>query len=230
MKATAVALTALLAVAMVLLGNWQLRRLDWKLALIDRVETRAYETPVAAPVGTVRTEDHEYLRVAIEGRFRHELSQRVKALTELGGGYWLMTPLETARGAVWINRGFVPTGTRATDWQQPTDEQRVEGLVRMTEPKGTLLERNDPAAGRWVSRDVAALSDHAGLKYVQAYFVDADHAGDPDDWPRGGLTKLRFRNTHLAYALTWYAMAALFAAAVAYVVFARPATRDPARS
>ncbi|MEM9781353.1 MAG: SURF1 family protein [Pseudomonadota bacterium] len=220
------------------LGTWQLRRLDWKLALIDAVETRAFGPPVALPVGPVSAEEDAYLRVQTQGRWRHDLQRRVKAITELGPGHWLMTPLETADGTVWINRGFVPAGSAPEDWTAPAGERRVEGLIRMTEPGGTLLERNAPETGRWVSRDIAALSADVGLADgrltdggltdagragvgragARGFFVDADHAGAPQSWPRGGLTVVSFRNNHLSYALTWYAMAALFLGGMVYVV------------
>ena len=50
------------------------------------------------------------------------------------------------------------------------------------------------------------------------YFIDADHMEAEDAWPRGGLTQVKFRNSHLSYALTWYAMAALFLGAMIYVI------------
>ena len=41
------------------------------------------------------------------------------------------------------------------------------------------------------------------------YFIDA---GEPKTgWPRGGLTVVAFRNSHLVYALTWFGLAALVA-------------------
>ncbi|MEL7137957.1 MAG: SURF1 family protein [Pseudomonadota bacterium] len=200
------------------LGNWQLRRLDWKLELIETVETRAFAAPVAPPDGPISAEDHAYRRVSVTGDLRHDLTRRVKAITELGPGHWLLTPLQTRDGHVWINRGFAPAGTGVADWTAPVGPRTVEGLLRVSEPGGTLLESNAPEDGRWVSRDVAALSADAGLLDAAPFFIDADHQGSPEAWPRGGLTILAFRNNHLAYALTWYAMAALFFAAMVYAV------------
>ena len=66
------------------------------------------------------------------------------------------------------------------------------------------------------------MSRAADLENAQtAYFIDAEASATDRGWPRGGLTRLTFRNTHLAYALTWYAMAALFLVAMGYVVRAR---------
>lgn len=226
LKVALVCVALSMAGVMVLLGNWQLRRLDWKVDLMTAVETRAYQEPVAAPRGQIDPAEQAYLRVTVRGQFRHGRSRRVKALTELGGGYWLMTPLQTSWGYLWINRGFVPAASDPANWVNPEGPLQLEGLVRVSQPGGTLLEKNDPAAGRWYSRDVAALSADAALVDAADYFVDADHAAGPQDWPRGGLTRLKFRNTHLSYAVTWYAMAALLTAAVLYVI-RRERTKDP---
>ncbi|MEM9012444.1 MAG: SURF1 family cytochrome oxidase biogenesis protein, partial [Pseudomonadota bacterium] len=105
------------------------------------------------------------------------------------------------------------------------DRVGMAGVGRVPEPEGTVVDQTDRAAGRWVSRAVAALSADAGLDAWAPFFVDADHFAGRDAWPRGGLTTVRFRNSHLAYALTWYAMAALFFAAMIYVIYDRRRTR-----
>ncbi|WP_428927107.1 SURF1 family protein [Marinibacterium sp. SX1] len=219
---TILALSAVIFVTLIGLGNWQVRRLHWKRDLIEAVDTRAFAAPVAAPADPVAADTHSYLRVETQGVYRHDLSQRVKAVTDLGPGYWVMTPLiaqgDGAPRTTWINRGFVPNGLDPAEWTRPDGPQRVEGLLRLTEPDGTLMERNDPEAGRWVSRDVLALSREAGLGDTAGYFIDADHQGAPADWPRGGLTVIHFRNSHLSYALTWFAMALLFLGAMVYVI------------
>jgi surfeit locus 1 family protein len=100
----------------------------------------------------------------------------------------------------------------------PAGEQRVTGLLRVTEPGGGFLRHNDPAADRWYSRDVAAIAARRGLARVAPYFIDADaRASEParSDWPRGGLTVVRFPNNHLVYALTWFGLAALVAVLLA---------------
>ncbi|MEM8636728.1 MAG: SURF1 family protein [Pseudomonadota bacterium] len=205
-------------VTLILLGNWQMRRLAWKLDLIETVEARRTEEAVAAPLRVDEPEDLAYLRVTATGEFQHHLSRRVKALTDLGGGSWLMTPLRTVNGHIWINRGFIPAGSEPSEWTTPTGTVEIEGLLRVSEPEGTLLEKNDAEAGRWYSRDVTALSEDTGAYYPAPYFIDSDHYGGHNSWPRGGLTVVNFRNSHLSYALTWYTMALLFFGAMAWVV------------
>lgn len=211
---------ALACAGFVALGAWQLQRLGWKEALIARVERNRQAAPMAAPGPAqwpVLTRDDEYRRVQAQGQFEHAREVLVAATTELGAGYWVLAPLRTEAGHwLLVNRGFVPTDQRGR--VPPADPaQPVTGLLRFSEPGGRLLQKNDPAAGRWYSRDVAAIAAAQGLQGpVAPYFVDAQ--GAASGWPRAGLTVVRFRNDHLVYALTWFALAAMMAAAIGYLV------------
>ncbi len=183
--------------------------------------------PVAppAPADWIRVSDARdaYRRVRVTGRFDHAHETFVRAVSDLGGGYWVMTPLRTDRGfTVLVNRGFVPPERRdpaARKQGLPTGEVTVTGLLRITEPKGGFLRSNDPAASRWYSRDVAAIAQAQGLGAVAPYFIDADDAPNPGGFPVGGLTVVSFPNNHLSYAITWFAMAALVAGATGVMIW-----------
>jgi surfeit locus 1 family protein len=204
------------------LGVWQLQRLEWKRDLVARVEARIHAEPVAAPArdawDAVDAERSEYLRVRLEGRFLEVPATRTQAVTALGGGWWLLSPLRLDGGdIVLVNRGFVPAGAAADD--PPAGRVAVTGLLRLAEPGGGFLRRNAPAEDRWHSRDVAAIAAARGLPEgrVAPYFVDAERDPAVGGWPRGGMTVVRFRDHHLQYALTWFAMALLSAAAGAWL-------------
>ncbi|PTT21067.1 surfeit locus 1 family protein, partial [Acidovorax sp. HMWF029] len=102
------------------LGTWQVQRRAWKLTLIERVEQRVHAAPVGLPPHTqwpeVNAASHEYLPVSVQGQWLPEKTVLTQALTELGSGFWVMTPLQLADGAqVLVNRGFVPQEQR-TQW------------------------------------------------------------------------------------------------------------------
>lgn len=216
-SAKLVALVALLVVATVAfvgLGAWQVERLQWKRALIARVDARVHAASVAAPGpsewGGLTREGAEYRRVQATGRFDAARQAFVAATTELGAGYWVLSPLQRGDGSwLLVNRGFVPPEQRNAV-QPPAGEVPVIGLLRFTEPGGGFLRSNVPAEGRWYSRDVQAIAATLALQGpVAPYFVDAQSvAGVTGGWPRPGLTVVRFPNSHLSYALTWFAMAA----------------------
>lgn len=230
--AAALLLCALLAT----LGTWQVQRMGWKKGLIARTEARVHAAPVPAPdprswpALRAAPLDFEYRRLRLDGEFLHEGEALVQASTELGAGFWVLTPLRLADGStVLVNRGFVPPERRdpaRRGAQAPIGPVTVIGLLRSSEPGGGFLRENDPAANRWHSRDVAAIAAARGLPAdrVAPYFVDAE-ATPAGQWPVGGLTVLRFADNHLVYALTWYLLALMVAAGAWYAL--RPATRRP---
>ncbi|WP_409517158.1 SURF1 family protein [Ensifer sp.] len=217
-----VALMVLMA-AFIALGTWQVQRLFWKLDLIDRVDARVHAEPVPAPPRSqwpaVSADRDEYRRVTASGTFAHDKAVLVQAVTERGAGFWVMTPLiQDDRSAILINRGFVPMDRRGAlaraEASPAAGPVRVTGLLRMAEPGGGFLRTNDPAANRWYSRDVAGIAKAKALTDAAPYFIDADATPNRGGLPVGGLTVVSFRNSHLVYAATWYALALMSAAGI----------------
>lgn len=227
-----IGLAALLLVAIAVfaaLGVWQIQRMHWKHALIARVEARVHSAPVALPADARLSgggaADLEYLRVRLSGVYQGRATALVRAATELGTGYWTMTPLRLDDGRqVWINRGFVPEGTprAVAAASAPGGKVAITGLLRKSEPGGSLLQANRPHDDRWYARDVAGLAAARGIGAVAPAFVDVqvEQAGQPsrsEVKPVPGLTQIRFPDSHLTYAITWFAMALLSIAGLVYV-------------
>ena len=211
------------------LGTWQVERRTWKLDLIARVDQRVHAPAAEAPGRghwpQVNAADDAYRHVRMAGTFLHDRETLVQASTRLGAGFWVLTPLRTTNGTVvLINRGFVPPEARERATRtatEPKGETTVTGLLRITEPNGGFLRKNDPAAERWFSRDVQAIAAARGLKDVAPYFVDAEAAlslpAETADYPVRGLTVIAFPNSHLVYALTWYGLALMVLGGAWYV-------------
>lgn len=218
-----IVLAVLLFAGFMSLGIWQVERRAWKLDLIGRVEQRVHAP--AAPLGAsiqwpqVSAASDEYRHLQVSGRLLNERETLVKAVTRQGSGFWVMTPLELPDGRMLlVNRGFVPPEARHRGTRSATESDAqltLTGLLRLSEPGGGFLRRNDAPDNRWYSRDVAAIAQARGLERVAPFFLDAD--GPPavaanlvnttPAWPLGGLTVISFANNHLVYALTWFGLA-----------------------
>ncbi len=251
---TALTASAILAFAVfACLGTWQVKRLAWKLDLIERVDQRVHAPAVDAPGPDDRwpaidAATMEYRHVRLVGTYLHDHETLVQAVTNIGSGFWVLTPLRQLDGTlVLVNRGFVPPEARersARTATQTIGQTTVTGLLRLSEPGGGFLRHNDAAAKRWFSRDVQAIAKAQNLQRFQdqiaPYFVDADATPassavastdrKPDDsastaWPVGGLTVVSFQNNHLVYAITWYALALMVAGASWYVRRTEPRWR-----
>lgn len=198
------------------LGTWQVVRLQWKLALIERVESRVGAAPVSPPAperwAQVTKDSDEYRHVRLAGRFLYDYTTPVQAVSELGAGFWLLTPLCTTDGSVvLVNRGFIPaSGNTAQRYPARRAEgnpcaaaagpaHTLTGLLRIAEPGGGFLRDNDPVRNRWFSRDVAAIASARGLSptasnggpavapngapVIAPFFVDAARGQDPAGAP-----------------------------------------------
>jgi surfeit locus 1 family protein len=214
------------------LGDWQLRRLAWKDALIAAVESRSHAAPVAPPPESawpsLKPADYEYRRVRVAGVFDATRQALVfRALGEprgrFGGpGYFVMTPLRLADGsAILVNRGFVPQDRVDQAALRPSGqgETVVTGLMRSSETRNWFTPADNPASGRWFTRDIEAIGHAMGLVRFAPFSIDADAGPDPNALPEGGETIVTFPNNHFSYAMTWFGMAlALITVFVSYAV------------
>jgi surfeit locus 1 family protein len=205
--------TVVLAAAFLLaLGIWQVERRAWKLDLIAQIDARVgaplVEAPGPAAWPAISAATDAYRHVRASGEWLRDKDTRVQAVTAVGAGHWLLTPMRTDAGfVVLINRGFVAADNKAALSALPPRAD-ITGLLRISEPKGGFLRANDPAADRWFSRDVAAIAQARSLGEVAPYFIDA--AADPaQPVPVGGLTVISLPNNHLVYAATWFVLAAM---------------------
>ena len=220
-------LAAIAAIAgLASLGVWQMQRLAWKNDLIQRVDERIHAAPVPAPArsqwSSATAANSEYRHVRVTGEFLHDRETLVQAVTVRGAGFWVLTPLRTVDGTVLINRGYVAPAYRSPATRaasQIAGEVSITGLLRLSETGRGFLRENEPAADRWYARDIAAIAAARGLENGAPYVRDAaaSESSDPGT-PVGGLTVVSFRNTHLQYALTWFALA-LMAGGGAFLVF-----------
>lgn len=215
----------LVFVVLFALGSWQVYRLQWKESLIERVTTRVHAAAVTAPTDwtSVNRDNSEYLHVTVKGKYLYQYQVLSYALTDLGDGYWVMTPLQQEDNSIiYINRGFVPTEHHTVFLAQAGDDagvvKEVTGLLRISEPKGGFLRPNEPQKNKWFSRDITEMAQSANLQDVAPYFIDAEkNAVESNAYPIAGMTQIKFANNHLVYAITWYSMALLLIVMLVYI-------------
>ncbi len=196
------------------LGAWQVQRLAWKQDLVRQTEIKLAAAPVDAPRpvrwADIGTKD-AYTRVTVKGEYMPGKDAFVLASTVHGRGFWVMTPLQSENsGIVFINRGFIRSDQKEM-LQTPQGEVTVSGLLRLSEPNGSLLQKNVPNENRWYSRDIGAIAASLHVGVAAPYFIDeaASATANENAIPVPGLTVVQFRNHHLQYAAVWFCLAAL---------------------
>lgn len=223
-------LTTLIGVLLLAgLGKWQLDRREWKLAIVERIESRVHGEPVSLSEARDRWEksqDIDYTRVLLVGRFLHQHERHLYGIVDGLAGWKVVTPLQTANGdIVLVDRGFVPEQFKLPGTRQAGQIEGVvelTGLARASQVRGRFTPANDVAANRWFNRDVPALAASLPAEIAgkaAPFIVEAEAGPVPGGWPRAGVTMLKVSNRHLEYALTWFALAATLL--IVFVVYAR---------
>lgn len=226
----ALALCTLAGLAvLVSLGTWQLKRLEWKRALIARVDARVHSAPIPLAEALSRAadgENMEYQPVRVRGAYVDGLSVRVFGTYAGAAGFYVFTPLKTANSGgapyVFINRGFVPQSIPESELAKGRikSETEVEGLLRAPEMSGGpfafLRPKDQPQDDLYFRRDPVQFAAAKSIAAASSY-IDGSGRENPAAWPKGGTTAVEFPNRHLEYALTWFGLAAALAGV--YVAF-----------
>jgi len=202
---------------MLALGTWQVERLHWKTALIERVHERMGAAPVPLPAAIPNPDDFDLRPVTVTGRFRHDKAMLTLARPRQGQvGYEVVTPLERADGGppVLVNRGWVPMDKRDAGRSGEGGTVTVRGVARVPAAPSWMQPGNRPGAEVWTHVDLPAMAAAAGLFAVAPLVVEA--APGPG-LPSGIEPRIELPNNHLQYAVTWYSFAATLL--IIYVLF-----------
>jgi len=205
--------TALMFAALIALGVWQIQRLHWKLNLIATVNSHLAAPPLSLDAALKLGKNARYHRVALTGRFDNSNEAYLYTTGPEGGPvYHVITPLILKGGkAVMIDRGIVPLELKAPQSRPAGElegEQHVVGVWRLPDKPGYFTPDPDLKTRVWYARDVTAMARQDGLSLAAPVIIEADATANPGGWPKGGQTVVHFRNQHLQYAITWFALAA----------------------
>jgi surfeit locus 1 family protein len=194
------------------LGVWQLERLQWKLALIARVNGHMTAAPVSLDqIKAMDGDEAQYRHVTLTGRFDHTREAYVFTTDEGAPVYHVLTPFLTDDSrTLMVDRGEVPKEKLAPATRPAgniADETHVTGVWRVPDAPGAFTPAPDIAHRIWYARDLKSIAAVDHLTLAAPVVVEADATPNPGGWPRGGQTVVTFRNAHLSYAVTWLGLA-----------------------
>ena len=216
----AAALAAL--VVLIALGNWQVRRLEWKEELIGTIDARRAGEPLPLDAVLEHGGDLDYRPAVAEGVF--EADEALFHATDRGVvGYQILQPLRLPDGrALIVNRGFVPEAMVGDEgWREPPGPATVTGLARdpLLEKPNRFVPDND---GLFYWKDFAALRSALGLSVEETVPMILDAGPTPPGVvPVGGQTIVDLPNNHFGYAVTWYGIAVGLVGVVAALLWGR---------
>ena len=198
------------------LGFWQVSRMEEKRVVIEAIEARIMDAPVALPEAPEPERDR-YLPVRAEGRFTGEVVHVLSAQRALGTGTHVIAVFETTGGArVLVDRGFLPDAQRP-GFAPGDGEALVIGNLHWPRDADRHTPAPDLARGLWFAREVDPIAAHLGTEPV-LIVARAEEPPAPRLRPVPVGTE-GIPDNHFEYAVTWFLLAVAWAGMTLYLLW-----------
>ncbi len=225
-----------LAVAIILLslGLWQLRRLEQRRALNSQVVTGLNQPRLTLTGEDVDPGALHLRRVVVTGRFDNEQGVIIRNRPYQGQpGVHLVVPLriDGSDRAVLVDRGWIPLQAPDPEAQRTYDLSgmvTVAGIAHQsqTQPEGFLrpvdptLQPGQARLGAWFRVDVEGIQQQVSYPLLPIYI---EQSPDPqarfNEPPVPGESPVLDEGPHLGYAIQWFSFAVILA--ITYGIFVR---------
>jgi surfeit locus 1 family protein len=210
----------------VVLGLWQVKRLQWKESLISQVQKFKDEKPEEFSIKNYKPEEDLFKKVFLVGAFLHdyEILLSAKYFSEERDknelGYHVITPFLTTEGiVVFVNRGWIPEkfkekSSRKKSLYRTNIEIPLRGIIRESKGKAPwYMPQNSPEKNIWFWIDLPEmakkLEGDSKLKNIQQILIQQTQATNYKNfkYPVPISENLQFYNQHLVYVITWFSLA-----------------------
>jgi len=197
------------------LGFWQLRRMEWKEAMLAEITAEISAPPQELPaVGA--TSALKYAPVVVSGSTTGQELLVLTGQKNIGAGYEVIAAFETSDGRrILLDLGFVPETARRAP--RPSRPLVVQGNLHWPEEADSFTPPPDLAAGVWFARDVTAMAAHLGTEPLLV--VAAQVEGDTQGVVPVPVSISGIPNDHKNYAITWFLLALVWAGMTAFLLW-----------
>ncbi|WP_353472939.1 SURF1 family protein [Salipiger sp. H15] len=206
------------AAILISLGSWQLRRLEWKEAVLAEIDARIAGPAQPLP-RMIAPEEQRYQPVALQGEI---LPGEIRVLVSqkgVGAGYRIIAPFRVEGDPegprlILLDRGFTPDAEK--DAARSTGTVTVTGNLHWPDDRNSSTPENDLKANIWFARDIGAMAETLQtepLLVVAREVTPADPTLQPLPVSASGIP-----NDHLQYAITWFSLAVVWLIMTGYYI------------
>ncbi len=199
---------------LITLGVWQVQRLDWKRGILNEIEARIAAEPVALKEAPNELDD-EYRAVALSGTAGERELHVLVSGTAAGTGYRVITAFETDAGRrILMDHGLLPL--EAKDQVSPRAPVQVTANLIWPDDVNSSTPAPDLEKNIWFARDIGPMAealDTERLMVVLRSTSQPDLRLMPLPVDTRGI-----KNDHREYAITWFLLAAVWAAMTLYLL------------
>ncbi|MDA7446448.1 SURF1 family protein [Candidatus Pelagibacter ubique] len=182
------------------LGSWQIIRLNWKLELINQIETSLKDIPV----NLLNSKHKNYLRIKTRGSIDFEKQIYLYNLNEKGKpGFEVINPLKVGNNNYLLNRGWIPFNKKEDETINVIDENYINGVLRKQITPNIFKPENDLSENYWFTLDRDDIFKFTG-KNFSPYVI---YLSGNNEFPKPKSITANISNNHKKYALTWFSLA-----------------------
>ncbi len=207
-------------IVLLLLGNWQMARLDWKIQLIEKIRIRSAAPPVTSIKMVEALDEKEFRKVEVFGQFLK--NKKLYLLNQYSRGhlgFYLFAPLKLSQSSEyvfvnlgWVAKKFIDSGRHVVDISG--NNLNVSGTIRIPGAKGYFVPENEPTKNQWFYVNLQEMATALGIYPVKPYYIVSGIKLAQSKFPIPAKPTVKLENNHLSYAITWYSLA--FSLAVIY--------------
>ncbi|NNF90762.1 MAG: SURF1 family protein [Boseongicola sp.] len=185
------------------LGVWQLKRLEWKQAILAEIDSRITAAPVPVPFEPDRKADR-YMPVTADGDFTGQSLRVLVSVKDRGAGYRLISGFDLKDGRrIMVDEGFIGLEENARPGAAP--DVTVSGNLHWPDEVDRWTPAPDLSQDLFYARDVDVLAtalDSDPILIVARTVSGTDARATPMPVTSQGVP-----NNHLGYAVQWFGLA-----------------------
>ena len=182
------------------LGSWQLVRLNWKLNLIEQIQSSLKDEPININNTVLKN----YLRIKATGTIDFENQIYLYNLNEKGEpGFEVINPIKINNENYLLNRGWIPFNKKNEKEINIIDENNIVGILRKQIKANMFKPKNDISNNYWFTLNRQDLYKFTGEKF-SPYII---YLSSKSELPKAKMITANISNNHKKYAITWFSLA-----------------------
>ena len=187
-------------IVLISLGTWQLVRLNWKIKLINQIETSLKDKPIILSNSSLKN----YLRIKTSGKIDFEKQIYLYNLNEKGEpGFEVINPLIINNQNYLLNRGWIPFDKKNDEIINNVKENNIVGILRKQVKANRFKPKNDVIENYWFTLNRDDIFNFTGKKF-SPFII---YLSNKNELPKPKLITANISNNHKKYAITWFSLA-----------------------
>ena len=182
------------------LGFWQLYRLNWKINLINQIESSLKNDPVEL----TNSDEKNYLRIKTSGEINFDKQIYLYNLNKSGKpGFEVVNPIKINNENYLINRGWIPFEKKNFQEINLVNEEEINGILVLQTKPSSFKPKNDIEKNYWFTLNRDDIFKFTGRNFSDyVIYLNGEYK-----IPKPRVITAKISNNHKKYAITWFSMA-----------------------